>query len=139
MFLARFGPFQSIYAKASCFLVNGRLHRSDAVTTTYTQEEPTIWTYQMPEMWDPKFPSTLHTSHLAHVQLYPNCLTQRIPIPLLVEEHIDSALEHLKKARFIISHFKFLTYLMQHLTSSTSVHKHFTKTLIPTEQTDRNP
>jgi len=62
----------------------------------------------MPELWDPKLHSMLHTSHLALVQLYPNCLIQRIPIPLLVEEHIDSALEHLKKARFIISYFKFL-------------------------------
>jgi len=42
LFLARVGPFQSIYAKASCFLVNGRLRRSDAVTTAHTREEPTI-------------------------------------------------------------------------------------------------
>lgn len=34
LFLARVGPFQSIYVKASCFLANGRLRRSDAVTTT---------------------------------------------------------------------------------------------------------
>jgi len=57
----------------------------------------------------------LHTSHLALVQLYPNYLVQKIPIPLLVEEHSDSTQAHCNKKRLLIQNYIFKHIILRNI------------------------